>query len=132
MRLSSIPPVAASLIAITGNILHLAPVSRAWKAHAPSNVVFFPPTLTKHDLLIQIGLLSPSAIIVGDQAIDADVIAQWRISHPFGDLHLIRRGTSLDKVRLDLCGSNDIRVVNTPGVNAPHVAAYTGALADTG
>jgi phosphoglycerate dehydrogenase-like enzyme len=124
MRLSSIPPVAASLIAITGNILHLAPVSRAWKAHAPSNVVFFPPTLTKHDLLIQIGLLSPSAIIVGDQAIDADVIAQWRISHPFGELHLIRRGTSLDKVRMDLCGSNDIRVVNTPGVNAPHVAAY--------
>lgn len=124
MRLSSIPPVAASLIAITGNILHLAPVSRAWKAHAPSNVVFFPPTLTKHDLLIQIGLLSPSAMIVGDQAIDADVIAQWRISHPFGDLHLIRRGTSLDKVRLDLCDSNDIRVVNTPGVNAPHVAAY--------
>lgn len=124
MRPSSIPPVATSLIAITGNILHIAPVSRAWKAHTPSNVVFLPPTLTKQDLLIQIGLLSPVAIVVGDQVIDADVIAQWRISHPFGDLHLLRRGTSLDKVRLDLCGSNDIRVINTPGVNAPHVAAY--------
>lgn len=124
MLLSSVPPVAAPLIAITENILHIAPVSRAWKAEAPSNVVFLPPTLTKQALLIQIGLLRPSTIIVGDQSIDADVIDQWRISHPFEDLYLIRRGTSLDKVRLDLCKSNSIRVINTPGVNAPHVAAY--------
>ncbi|WP_238340290.1 hypothetical protein [Pseudomonas sp. SWRI18] len=40
------------------------------------------------------------------------------------DLNLIRRGTSLDKVQLDLCKANGIRVVNTPGINAPHVAAY--------
>ena len=123
MLLSSVPPVAASLIAITENILHIAPVSRAWKAEAPSNVVFLPQTLTKQALLIQIGLLRPSTIIVGDQSIDADVIDQWRISHPFEDLYLIRRGTSLDKMRLDLCKSNSIRVINTPGVNAPHVAA---------
>lgn len=124
MMLSCVPPVAASLIATAENILHIAPVSRRWQADAPSNVVFFPPTLTKQTLLIQIGLLRPSAIIVGDQVIDADVINQWRISHPFGDLYLVRRGTSLDKVRLDLCETNHIRVVNTPGVNAPHVAAY--------
>ncbi|OLY75430.1 amino acid dehydrogenase [Pseudomonas sp. ATCC PTA-122608] len=124
MVFSSVPPVAASLIATTENILHIAPVSRGWKADAPSNVVFFPPTLTKQVLLIQIGLLRPSTIIVGDQTIDADIIAQWRISHPFGDLYLVRRGASLDKVRLDLCESNNIRVINTPGVNAPHVAAY--------
>ncbi|MHA6573918.1 NAD(P)-dependent oxidoreductase [Pseudomonas yamanorum] len=124
MMFSSVPPVAASLIATTENILHIAPVSRGWKADAPSNVVFFPPTLTKQVLLLQIGLLRPSTIIVGDQTIDADIIAQWRISHPFGDLYLVRRGASLDKVRLDLCESNNIRVVNTPGVNAPHVAAY--------
>lgn len=124
MMLSSVPPVAASLIATTGNILHIAPVSRCWKADAPSNVVFFPPSLTKQALLIQIGLLRPTTIIVADQTIDADVIEQWRISHPFGDLYLVRRGTSLDKVRLDLCASNNIRVINTPGVNAPHVAAY--------
>ena len=124
MTHSSVPPVAASLIATTENILHIAPVSRYWKADAPSNVVFLPPTLTKQTLLIQIGLLRPSTIVAGDQVIDADVINQWRISHPFGDLFLIRRGTSLDKVRLDLCESNHIRVINTPGVNAPHVAAY--------
>ncbi|WLG27093.1 FAD-dependent oxidoreductase [Pseudomonas lurida] len=124
MSLSSVPPVAASLIATTESILHIAPASRGWKADAPSNVVFLPQSLTKQTLLMQIGLLRPSTLIVGDQVIDADVIEQWRISHPFGDLHLVRRGTSLDKVRLDLCDSNDIRVTNTPGVNAPHVAAY--------
>ncbi len=124
MMRSCVPPVAASLIATTETILHIAPVSRSWKADAPRNVVFFPSTLTKHALLMQIGLLRPSTIIVGDQAIDTDVIDQWRISHPFGDLHLVRRGTSLDKVRLDLCATNNIRVINTPGVNAPHVAAY--------
>src|SRR5471032_608465 len=106
MMLSSVPPVAASLIATTETILHIAPASRCWKADAPSNVVFFPPTLTKQALLIQIALLRPTTIIVGDQVIDADVIDQWRISHPFGDLYLVRRGTSLDKVRLDLCETN--------------------------
>ena len=124
MLLSSVPPIAASLIATTGNILHIAPASRGWKAQAPDNIVFLPPTIVKQALLIQIALLRPSTIIVGDQAIDADVIDQWRISHPFGKLSLVRRGASLDKIRLDLCESNGIRVVNTPGVNAPHVAAY--------
>lgn len=124
MMYSSIPPVAASLIATTENILHIAPASRGWKADAPSNVVFFPPTLSKQALLIQIGLLRPSTIIVADQVIDADIIGQWRISHPFGNLHLVRRGASLDKVRLDLCESHNIQVINTPGINAPHVAAY--------
>lgn len=133
MQLSSVPPVAASLIATTEIILHIAPVSKNWKADAPSNIVFLSSTLTKQTLLLQIGLLRPSTIIVGDQVIDADVIDQWRVSHPFGDLCLVRRGTSLDKVRLDLCESNRIRVVNTPGVNAPHVSAFIArwlALAD--
>ncbi|MDQ0653107.1 NAD(P)-dependent oxidoreductase [Pseudomonas cedrina] len=124
MPLSSVPPVAASLIATTDCVLHIAPVSKAWKADAPSNVVFLPPTLTRQTLLLQIALLRPTTIVVGDQVIDAEVIAQWRVSHPFGDLNLIRRGTSLDKVQLDLCKANGIRVVNTPGINAPHVAAY--------
>lgn len=124
MSISSAPPVTASLIATTETILHIAPVSKRWKTDAPSNVVFLPPTLTKQALLIQIALLRPSVIIVGDQVIDADVIGQWRVSHPFAELSLVRRGTSLDKVPLELCQSNDIRVINTPGVNAPHVAAY--------
>lgn len=133
MQLSSVPPVAASLIATTEIILHIAPVSKNWKADAPGNIVFLCSTLTKQTLLLQIGLLRPSTIIVGDHVIDADVIDQWRVSHPFGDLCLVRRGTSLDKVRLDLCESNRIRVVNTPGVNAPHVSAFIArwlALAD--
>lgn len=124
MPLSSVPPVAASLIATTDCVLHIAPVSKGWKADAPSNVVFLPPTLTRQTLLLQIALLRPTTIVAGDQVIDAEVIAQWRVSHPFGDLSLIRRGTSLDKVQLDLCKSNGIRVVNTPRINAPHVAAY--------
>lgn len=124
MQFSSVPPAAASLITSIENILHIAPASRRWKADAPDNVVFLPATLTKQALLIQIGLLRPTTLIVADQIIDADVIEQWRISHPFGDLSLVRRGTSLDKVRLDLCESNGIRVLNTPGVNAPHVVAY--------
>ena len=124
MMLSCVPPDVASLIATTETVLHIAPVSRCWKANAPSNVVFLAPTLTKQALLLQIRLLRPLTIIVADQAIDADVIEQWRIAHPFGDLYLVRRGTSLDTVRLDLCDANGIRVVNTPGVNAPHVAAY--------
>ena len=124
MVLSSVPPVTTSLIATTEIILHIAPVSKGWKADAPRNVVFFPPTLTRQALLLQIGLLRPSMLIAADQTIDAEVIDQWRTSHPFGELYLVRRGTSLDKVRLDLCHANNIRVVNTPGVNAPHVAAY--------
>ncbi len=124
MSLSSVAPVAASLIATTDCVLHIAPVSKAWKGDAPSNVVFLPPTLTRQTLLLQIALLRPTTLVVGDQVIDAEVIAQWRVSHPFGDLNLIRRGTSLDKVQRDLCNSNGIRVANTPGINAPHVAAY--------
>lgn len=124
MTLSCVPPVAASLIATLDTVLHIAPVSRRWRADAPGNVVFLPPTLTKQTLLLQIALLRPSALIVADQVIDAEIIERWRTAHPFGDLCLIRRGTSLDKVRLDLCEANDIRVINTPGVNAPHVAAY--------
>ncbi|AZF27925.1 FAD-dependent oxidoreductase [Pseudomonas sp. R2-60-08W] len=124
MTRSSVPPVAASLIATLESILHIAPVSRAWKANAPNNIVFLPPTINKQALLTQIGLLRPSTIVVGDQAMDADVIDLWRTAHPFGNLHLIRRGTSLDKVQLDLCAFSGIQVVNTPGVNAPHVAAY--------
>lgn len=124
MVLSCVPPVAASLIATTENILHIAPVSRGWKAEAPANIVFLSPSLTQQALLIQIALLRPTTIIAGDQAIDAQVIGQWRTSRPFGELCLVRRGTSLDKVRLDLCESNGIQVINTPGVNAPHVAAY--------
>ena len=124
MPFPCVPPVAASLIATAGNILHIAPVSTGWKADAPRNVVVIPPTLTKQTLLMQIGLLRPASIIVADQSIDADVIEHWRVARPFGELYLVRRGTSLDKVRLDLCTSNGIRVVNTPGVNAPHVAAY--------
>lgn len=124
MRLSCVPPVAASLIATSENILHIAPASDSWKTHAPRNIVFLPPTLTKQTLLIQIGLLRPSTLVVGDQAIDEEVINQWRLSHPFGDLFLVRRGSSLDKVRLDLCEPNHIRVTHTPGVNAPHVAAF--------
>jgi hypothetical protein len=115
MALSRVPPVAASLIATLENILHIAPVSKDWKADAPSNVVFLSPTLSKQTLLMQIALLRPSIIIVGGQAIDADIVDQWRVSHPFGDLCLIRRGTSLDRVRLDLCKANSIRVINTPG-----------------
>lgn len=133
MMRSPIPPVAASLIATAECILHIAPVSRSWKSDAPSNVVFLSPTLTKQALLIQIALLRPSTLVVGDQSIDADVMGQWRISHPFGNLYLVRRGTSLDKIRLELCESSGIRVINTPGVNAPHVAAYIAhwlALAD--
>lgn len=124
MLLSCVPPVAASFIAITDTILHIAPVSRAWKADAPGNVVFLPPTITQQALLLQIALLRPSTLIVGDQTIDADVINHWRTSHPFGHLYLVRRGTSVDKVRLDLCEANDIQVINTPGVNAPHIADY--------
>ncbi|NWD94915.1 amino acid dehydrogenase [Pseudomonas reactans] len=124
MLLSSVPPVAASLITTIDSVLHIAPMSKGWKADAPRNVVFLPPALTKQALLLQLGLLRPTTFIVGDQAIDADLIDQWRASHPFGELCLIRRGTSLDKIRLDLCESNGIQVFNTLGVNAPHVAAY--------
>ncbi|SFP59830.1 NAD(P)-dependent oxidoreductase [Pseudomonas sp. NFPP28] len=124
MLLSSVPPVAASLITTTDCVLQAAPVSKGWRADAPRNVVFLSPALTRQALLIQIALLRPTTIIVGDQPIDADVLEQWRTSHPFGNLCLIRRGTSLDKIRLDLCESHAIQVLNTPGVNAPHVAAY--------
>ncbi|MCP1512174.1 MULTISPECIES: FAD-dependent oxidoreductase [Pseudomonas] len=124
MTLSCVPPVVASLIATLDTVLHIAPVSRRWRAEAPGNVVFLPPTIPQQTLLLQIALLRPSTLIVADQVIDADLIERWRVAHPFGDLCLIRRGTSLDKVRLDLCEANHIRVINTPGVNAPHVAAY--------
>lgn len=43
MTLSCVPPVAASLIATLDTVLHIAPVSRRWKADAPGNVVFLPP-----------------------------------------------------------------------------------------
>ena len=105
--------------------LHIAPVSKAGK-RTPANSYSL-RRLAKTALLCRSRSASLT-ILSATRIIDADVIDQWRIPNPFGDLRLSKR-TRLDKGG----GFADQRPpgVEHAGVNAPHVAP-TSRLADDG
>ena len=106
-----------------GPVLHIAPSSDEWTSSAPCNVTFL-PNPPSETLIAKIKNTKPLAIVVGDQAIDDKIIGAWKEACPSKSLVLLRRGTSLDKICVDSAKNNGVRVVNTPGVNAPHVAGY--------
>lgn len=121
----SVPSIASALLSTYGAVLHVAPRSEEWALSAPGNVRFDLQTGgDPHVLIDHIQRITPSAIVVSDQVIDAKHIKNWRTACPSEKLVLIRRGTSLDKIDLAACKQWNIHVSNTPGVNAPYVADY--------
>lgn len=120
---SAVPSIASAFLSTFGKVLCIAPKSDEWALSAPDNVRFLPPNIS-HDLIDHIRHEKPLAIIVADQIVNEEIIKAWRVACPSDKLVLVRRGTSLDKIDIEACKRNGIRVINTPGVNAPHVADY--------
>ncbi|GAA4335421.1 hypothetical protein GCM10023165_11900 [Variovorax defluvii] len=119
-----IPPIANAMLQGIGNVLCIAPRSQTWLAGAPANVTFLPQAIPRDELMRSIQRFQPSAIVVGDQAVDNELSAAWKAACPGQQLVLIRRGTSLDKIDRRACEDHGIQLANTHGVNATHVASY--------
>ncbi|WP_322749905.1 MULTISPECIES: FAD-binding oxidoreductase [unclassified Frankia] len=72
--------------------------------------------------------LRPHTLIVGANTVDAAAIAAWTAAvHAQEDpngLLIVRRGTSLAAIDRDCAAAHGITVVNTPEVNARHIARF--------
>lgn len=66
----------------------------------------------------------PRVVVVSDHAVAREVAEAWRAACPTGELLLVRRGTSLDKIDARACRDLGIEIINTPAVNARHVADF--------
>jgi hypothetical protein len=78
---------------------------------------------------------SATTIVVSAQIVSRQFLEAWRekLSQCHGEEHhnrtdqtlrLVRRGTSLGSIDIDAAKELGIEVVNTPGVNSPHVAQF--------
>ena len=68
-----------------------------------------------------------TTIVVSAQTVSRQFLEAWRKACPQEQeqkLTLVRRGTSLDSIDMDAAKQLGIDVVNTPGVNSPHVAKF--------
>ena len=68
-----------------------------------------------------------TAIVVSAQTVSKPFLEAWRAKCPpeqEPSLTLVRRGTSLGSIDLAAAKELGIDVVNTPGVNSPHVAKF--------
>ncbi len=79
--------------------------------------------------------LRPDTLVVGANAVDASAIAAWAAAVRTQDDHrkllIIRRGTSLAAIDTTAAAAHGVEVVNTPEVNARHIARFvTDALLD--
>ncbi|WP_239337180.1 FAD-dependent oxidoreductase [Frankia sp. CiP3] len=72
--------------------------------------------------------LRPHTLVVGANPVDASTIATWatavRAQNDHNKLLIIRRGTSLAAIDCDAAAHHDVTVVNTPEVNARHIARF--------
>ncbi|WP_322762426.1 FAD-binding oxidoreductase [Frankia sp. Cr2] len=72
--------------------------------------------------------LRPHTLIVGANIVDAAAMAAWttavRAQDDHNGLLIVRRGTSLAAIDRDCAASHGITVVNTPEVNARHIARF--------
>lgn len=116
-------PIVTHVLSTYGRVLHIAPRSTRWEGEAPKNMSFL-STPTKDELIRAIRQQKPQALVVGDQPIDEDTLLAWRAACPGQELVLLRRGSSTDKIRRDVCALLNIQVKSLPGVNAIHVARY--------
>ncbi|HVZ42505.1 MAG TPA: FAD-binding oxidoreductase [Ramlibacter sp.] len=117
------PPIAGQMLGQCGRILHVAPRSSRWESQAPDNVTFG-AARTAGELIEAIEREKPRVLVVADHPVTREVLEAWRRVCPEGELVLVRRGTSLDRIRLDVCESLGIELISTPGVNAHHVARF--------
>jgi hypothetical protein len=67
-----------------------------------------------------------TTIVVSAQTVNRQFLEAWRERCPQQDhnLMLVRRGTSLGSIDISAAKELGIDVVNTPGVNSPHVAQF--------
>ena len=66
-----------------------------------------------------------TAIVVSAQTVSKSFLEAWRAKCPQEPtLTLVRRGTSLGSIDMAAAKQLGIDVVNTPGVNSPHVAKF--------
>ncbi len=70
----------------------------------------------------------PEAVIFGLQTIDELKLATWRQLLPDLELKFVRKGTSLHRVDFTAASKFNIKVLNTPGVNAQYVADFVTDL----
>jgi glycine/D-amino acid oxidase-like deaminating enzyme len=67
----------------------------------------------------------PTTLVVSAQTVSRQFMEAWRNCCLREDpLVLVRRGTSLGSIDIDAAKELGIEVVNTPGVNSPHVARF--------
>jgi hypothetical protein len=67
----------------------------------------------------------PTTFVVSAQPVSRPFLEAWRKHCPHEPhLTLIRRGTSLGSIDVPAAKELGIRVLNTPGVNSPHVASF--------
>ena len=121
---SPVPSLATALLGTSGPVLVIAPRCGDWADGAPANITFLSTGISRDELIARIAREKPLALVVGDQPVDAGLIEAWRAACPHDELVLLRRGSSVDKIDVDACRRHGVEVVNTPGVNAPYVAAY--------
>jgi glycine/D-amino acid oxidase-like deaminating enzyme/phosphoglycerate dehydrogenase-like enzyme len=77
----------------------------------------------------------PRILAVGASPVRGPLLREWRQIVPEGPLYVVRRGTSLAAIDLEVARDCGIAVHNTRGVNSPYVASYVNdflAAAGTG
>lgn len=121
---NTVPPITRPLIDTLGPVLSIAPRSPSWAETASRQLSFLPVGSSERDIEAFIERQRPSVLVVADQAISRTVLSAWREACPLAPLTLVRRGTSLDRIDLAACRDFGIKVMNTPGVNATHVARW--------
>jgi len=68
----------------------------------------------------------PTTIVVSAQTVSMPFLQAWRqFCREEERLLLVRRGTSLGSIDVSAATDLGIEVINTPGVNSPHVAKFT-------
>ena len=65
-----------------------------------------------------------TTIVVSAQLVSREFLSRWRSVLKDEKLMLVRRGTSLGSIDVDAATEFGISVVNTPGINSPHVAKF--------
>jgi phosphoglycerate dehydrogenase-like enzyme len=122
-QIGDVPALASSVISISGPVLQIAPASQGWKSSKPDNV-FLRTASSESELEQHLRDTQALTLIVGEDRITGDLLRKWRAMHPAANLVLARRGTSTDKIDKAACEALGITVINTPGVNSPHVARF--------
>ncbi|MBL0421402.1 FAD-dependent oxidoreductase [Ramlibacter sp. AW1] len=126
-----IAPIARAFLQPFGRILWVAPSGQAAREGAPAGTLFCDPRSGTSHLIRELQRTRPTAVVLGDLAVGADVLGAWRAACPGAELVLLRRGTSTDRIDAQACTRLGIALLRLPGLNASHVAGFIATkLAD--